>query len=127
MKTHHINTDTLTFETIEKIIDENYQLALSDDVKAKVVKCRDYLDKKIASEKEPIYGITTGLGSLYSHAVSKEDAETLQRNMVISHACGTGDEVPSGVVKLMLFLKIQGLSYGNSGIRFKTIERLIDF
>jgi len=127
MNTHYINSDPLTFETIEKIIDENYQLALSDDAKAKVEKCREYLDKKIASEKEPIYGITTGLGSLYSHAVSKEDAETLQRNMVISHACGMGEEVPSGIVKLMLLLKIQGLSYGNSGIRLNTVERLIDF
>jgi len=127
MKTHHIKSDRLSFENIKKIIAGNYNLALSSDAKEKVVKCRNYLDNKIASHKEPIYGVTTGFGSLYDQTISDKDLETLQKNLVVSHTCGTGDEVPQEIVKLMLLLKIQALSYGNSGVQLQTVERLIDF
>ena len=75
----------------------------------------------------PIYGINTGFGSLYKHSISNEDLGTLQKNLVMSHACGTGDEVPLDIVKLMIFLKIQSLSYGNSGVQLVTVQRLVDF
>ena len=79
------------------------------------------------SQKEPIYGITTGFGSLCNISISKGELSQLQKNLVMSHACGMGEEVPSEIVKIMLLTKIQSLSYGNSGVQLKTINRLIDF
>jgi histidine ammonia-lyase len=124
---HYISNKQLTFDTIYHIIKEGYKLALSDESKNQIQKCRDYLDQKMSTQNEPIYGINTGFGALYNKRISKEDLENLQKNLVMSHACGTGDEVPAEVVKLMILLKIQSLSYGYSGIQRETVERLIDF
>ena len=81
----------------------------------------------MATNRGPIYGINTGFGSLCNTSISDEDLSQLQENLVKSHACGTGDEVPSEIVKLMLLLKVQGLSYGHSGVALTTVQRLIDF
>jgi histidine ammonia-lyase len=72
-----------------------------------------------------IYGINTGFGSLCNTAISKEDLSQLQRNLVLSHSCGMGEEVPHEIVKRMLLLKVLGLSKGNSGVQLETIERLL--
>lgn len=79
------------------------------------------------SHDGPIYGINTGFGSLCNVKISNENLSQLQENLVKSHACGTGDEVPAAIVKIMLLLKIQSLSYGHSGVQLLTVERLIDF
>jgi len=100
---------------------------ISEESKKRIITCRNYLDQKIKESDEPIYGINTGFGSLYDRSISKKDLSTLQKNLVMSHACGVGDEVPLDVVKLMIFLKVQSLSYGNSGIQLSTVERLIEF
>ena len=114
MKTHYISTETLTFEQVNRIITEHYQLALSEDAKQRIQKCRDYLDKKMENQTVPIYGVTTGFGSLCNVNISKEDLSTLQKNLVMSHACGTGDLVPEEIIRIMLLLKIQNMSYGES-------------
>src|SRR6056297_1564968 len=124
---HYISNKELTFDSIHLIIKEGYKLALSEDSKEQIKKCRNYLDEKMATQSEPIYGINTGFGALYNKRISKEDLGDLQKNLVMSHACGTGDEIPSEIVKLMILLKIQSLSYGHSGIQLETVERLIDF
>ena len=79
------------------------------------------------NQKEPIYGVTTGFGSLCNISISKEQLSQLQKNLVMSHACGLGEEVPHEVVKLMLLNKIQSLSYGHSGTQLVTVQRLVDF
>lgn len=124
---HHITTSTLDLETIQQIISTNQKLALSDEAKTNITYCRDYLDKKMASQKAPIYGINTGFGSLYNVTIPDNDLEQLQTNLVMSHACGTGDEVPQEIVKLMLLLKIQAVAYGKSAVQLQTVERLVDF
>jgi histidine ammonia-lyase len=124
---HNITTSTLDLHTISEIISGNKKLTLSDEAKNNISACRDYLDKKMASQKGPIYGINTGFGSLCNVVIPDADLEKLQTNLVMSHACGTGDEVPNEVVKLMLLLKIQALSYGRSGVQLQTVERLVDF
>ncbi len=92
-----------------------------------IVKCRTYLDQKMAAQKEPIYGINTGFGALYNKTIPNADLEQLQENLVMSHACGLGDEVPQEIVKIMLLLKAQGLSYGHSGVELSTVQQLVDF
>jgi histidine ammonia-lyase len=125
--THYISSNTLTIEEIHYIVVEHKKLALSEEAKVNIQKCRDYLDQKMASHDAPIYGINTGFGSLCNIKISNENLSQLQENLVKSHACGTGDEVPQEIVKIMLLLKIQSLSYGYSGVQLATVERLIDF
>jgi len=124
---HQISADHLSLQKIREIIETNTKLELSGTAKQKIQKCRDYLDKKMATADDVHYGINTGFGSLCNTVISNEDLGKLQRNLVLSHACGTGEEVPKKIVRLMLLLKAQGLSYGNSGCQLETIQRLIDF
>ena len=127
MKTHVISTQFLGIDKVEKIIESKAKLSLSKESIEAVQKCRDYLDKKMANSKTPVYGVTTGFGSLCNTSISKEDLSTLQSNLVKSHAYGIGDEVPQEIVRLMLLMKIQSLSYGNSGVQVVTLQRLVDF
>src|SRR5699024_3270084 len=85
------------------------------------------LDEKMTESETPFYGINTGFGSLHNVKISKEKLSKLQENLVMSHASGTGDKVDPILVKIMLLLKVQSLSYGHSGITLKVVERLIDF
>ncbi len=124
---HYISTEVLTLETLQEIIAQHKTLSLSEEAKINIEKCREYLDKKMASNETPIYGINTGFGSLCNVKISNENLSQLQENLVKSHACGTGEEVPSEIVKIMLLLKIQSLSYGHSGVQLQTVERLVDF
>lgn len=117
----------ITLKDIHKILENNASLELSENAKKSITACRDYLDKKMASQKEPIYGINTGFGSLCNVIIPDSELEQLQTNLVMSHACGMGDEVPMDVVRLMLLLKIQSLSYGKSAVQLQTVERLVDF
>lgn len=127
MKIHKISSVDLDFETIESIIHNDTQLALSTEAKEKIIRCRKYLDQKLKNSSELIYGINTGFGALHHTSVSEKDLDKLQYNLVKSHACGTGEEVPQEIVKMMLLLKIHALSYGNSGVQLETVQRLIDF
>ncbi len=124
---HYISTDVLTLETLQDIISQHKTVALSEEATLNIEKCRAYLDQKMATNETPIYGINTGFGSLCNVKISSENLSQLQENLVKSHACGTGEEVPAEIVKIMLLLKIQSLSYGHSGVQLQTVERLVDF
>ncbi len=124
--THIISAERLTILRVEEIMRNNMTLKLSEDATRRIVKCREYLDNKMKNQKEPIYGITTGFGSLCNISIDREQLSTLQSNLVMSHACGVGERVPSEIVKLMLLTKIQSLSYGNSGVQLATVQRLVD-
>lgn len=125
--THKISAEHLSIERIGEIIENNIKLELSDDARNRIVRCREYLDKKIESSDKPIYGVTTGFGSLCKISIDKQQLSDLQKNLMMSHACGVGDRVPNEIVKIMLLLKIQSLSYGFSACQLVTVERLIDF
>lgn len=127
MAVHQISSKLLNFEDIDAIIRENYTIELSGEAVKKITKCRDYLDHKMAQSDEPIYGINTGFGALHDVRISREDLSRLQENLVMSHACGTGEEVPREIAKLMILLKVHALSYGHSGVQLSTVQRLIDF
>lgn len=124
---HYISSDVFSLELLEEIISQNKTLELSEEARINIEKCRTYLDNKMQSHGEPIYGINTGFGSLCNIKISNENLTKLQENLVKSHACGTGDEVPQEIVKIMLLLKIKSLSYGHSGVQLQTVERLIEF
>jgi len=124
---HYISSEVLQLETLQELISQNKSIALSEAAIIAIQKCREYLDAKMESQDAPIYGINTGFGSLCNVIISNENLSQLQENLVKSHACGTGEEVPSAIVKIMLLLKIQSLSYGHSGVQLITVQRLVDF
>lgn len=123
---HIISNAPLTLEKIQAALTNGASLRLSNESIAQIKKCRDYLDNKITESNAPVYGINTGFGSLYNRHIAKDQLEQLQENLVMSHACGTGPDVPHEIVRLMLFLKVQSLAYGYSGVHVETVQRLID-
>ena len=124
---HKISAEHLTIERIGEIVYKGYKLELSDDARHRITRCREYLDKKIAETTKPVYGVTTGFGSLCNVSVDADQLAQLQINLMMSHACGVGERVPNDIVKMMMLLKIQSLSYGYSGSKLDTVERLVDF
>ncbi|NVO19129.1 MAG: histidine ammonia-lyase [Bacteroidetes bacterium] len=126
MKTFTIESSPLTYDNLGQILTSHPKIELSAAAIEQIDNCRKYLDRKIEHQTEPIYGITTGFGSLCNRSISKEDLEQLQKNLVISHACGIGDPVSDDIIQLMLVLKAYGLSKGKSGVQVKTVQRLID-
>lgn len=124
---YYIGSGELDFEIIEQIINKNLKLELAADAKERIQKCRDYLDQKIESQKTPMYGITTGFGSLCNKNISPDELTRLQENLVKSHACSVGEEISPVIVKLMMLLKAHALSLGYSGVQVITVQRIIDF
>lgn len=126
MNEYLISSKPLDFETIHTILDLGIKLRLSKKAIERITFCRDYLDKKIKTYKKPIYGVTTGFGALCNVSISHNELAALQKNLVMSHACGMGEEVPQEIVKLMMLLKIQSLAQGHSGSQLATVQRLVD-
>lgn len=124
---HKISAGHLTIERIGEIVYNGYKLELSDDARNRIIRCREYLDEKIAKTTRPVYGVTTGFGSLCNISVNPDQLAQLQINLMMSHACGVGDRVPNDIVKMMMLLKVQSLSYGYSGCKLDTVQRLVDF
>lgn len=127
MAIHYISSEILDLPIIQEIIEEKKQLALSEEARSNITKSFEYLKNRMEKEQTPIYGINTGFGSLYNRVIPSDKLSQLQENLVMSHACGTGTLVPKAVIRIMLLLKIQSLSYGYSGVQLETVERLIDF
>ncbi|MDR1403272.1 MAG: histidine ammonia-lyase [Tannerellaceae bacterium] len=124
---YYIGSEPLTFECIEKILTENMRLELTAEVAARIQRCRDYLDEKIERQDGPLYGITTGFGSLCNKTISPDELNILQENLVKSHACSIGEEVSPVIVRLMMMLKAHALSLGHSGVQVITVQRILDF
>ena len=115
----------LTFTELKFALYNDCKLELSENARKKIETCRHYLDQSLSNSNEAIYGIDTGFGSLCNVKIEHHQLHELQDNLVRSHACGTGNEVPEKIVQLMLLLKIQAFSYGNSGVSLELVERLM--
>lgn len=124
---HTISAEHLTIERVGEIIYNGYKLELGEDAIKRIKRCREYLDEKIRTSNQPVYGVNTGFGSLCNVSIGNDQLTQLQINLIKSHACGTGDRVPNDIVKIMMLLKIQSLSYGYSGCKLDTVEQLIRF
>jgi len=123
---HFISDQKIQLRDIASVLDAKTPIKLSKEAEAKIQKCRSYLDEKLKTSTSPIYGINTGFGSLYNRNISADQLEKLQENLVKSHACGTGPDVPVEIIRLMLFLKVQSLAYGYSGVQVETVQRLVE-
>jgi histidine ammonia-lyase len=105
---------------------QNAKLEQPADAKKRVATNRAYLDNILAGGGT-YYGINTGFGSLCNVRIKDNELSQLQENLVCSHACGMGDEVPEEIVRIMLLLKVHGLGQGYSGVRPEIVQRLVDF
>jgi len=123
---HWITPAPLTFEIIEDILEKDYRLEISEESVALIERSKAYLDRKINEAHGPLYGITTGFGALCDIEIPRSDVSKLQENLVVSHACNIGPEIPHEVVRLMLLLKAHALSKGNSAVQLKTVRMIVD-
>lgn len=121
-----ISSDWLSFEHVKVLISQQLPIALTPAAEQKINDCRNYLDIRLQKNDALLYGINTGFGFLQNVQISKDAIQQLQYNLLMSHACGLGDEVPAAIVRLMLALKIKSLSYGHSGVQLATVQRLAE-
>ncbi len=114
------------FEQIINLLAYDQLVSITFDAHERILKCRTYLDEKMKTPNAHFYGINTGFGFLQNVKINDEQLSELQNNLLKSHACGLGEEVPEAIVKLMIMLKIKSLSYGHSGVQVDTVKRLMD-
>jgi histidine ammonia-lyase len=119
-----INGNDLRLEDIVNVARNNYQVELSEEAIKRVEKSRGIVDK-IVEEDRVVYGITTGFGKFSDVSISGEDCKTLQRNLIISHACGFGNSLDTDIVRTIILLRANALSKGYSGIRLSTLQTLV--
>jgi len=121
-----LDKSVLTFQQVKNLLQYKQLVSITFAAHEAILKCRQYLDKKLDESDELYYGINTGFGFLQNVHIDKDQMRTLQSNLLLSHACGMGEEVPAEIVKLMIMLKIKSLSYGYSGIGIEVVKRLMD-
>lgn len=122
-----ISKKRLDLKTLHAIYSNQVHLSLSQEAIEAIVVCRKFVDESFGKvDSAATYGINTGFGSLCNTHIDHTQLEQLQYNLLVSHACGAGHEVPLYIVRLMLFLKIQSLSYGHSGVRLELVTRLME-
>ncbi|WBA42666.1 histidine ammonia-lyase [Hymenobacter canadensis] len=118
----------LDLATLDQLLRTKARVMLGDDARQRIDTCHQYLRNRLERTPEAVvYGINTGFGALCGQVIAPEQRQQLQTNLLMSHACGTGEEVPAELVRLMLLLKVQSLSYGHSGVQVATAQRLLDF
>ncbi|MBS1582469.1 MAG: histidine ammonia-lyase [Bacteroidetes bacterium] len=125
-KPHVISTIGPTLQELGTILRERRPVTLGKEARAAVKRSHAYLRDRLKNDDSPIYGVNTGFGSLYDKRIPKADLAQLQRNLVMSHACGSGDPVPADIVRAMLVLKVQNMAFGHSAVAPATVQRLID-
>ena len=116
----------LHFSQVKNLLAHDQDVSITFDAHDKITACRTYLDQKMAKKDKNYYGINTGFGFLQNITIDDSQIEQLQYNLIVSHACGLGEQVPEPIVKLMLMLKIKSLSYGYSGVQIDTVKRLLE-
>ena len=126
MSVFKISSQKISLDDLRSFITEKKKIELSTESKKKIATCRKFLEKKIAEHGTRYYGINTGFGALHDVEIPQDQLEQLQENLVMSHACGMGDEVKPEVVKLMMLLKIKGLAQGHSGVTVEVVEKLAE-
>ncbi|MEO6356496.1 MAG: aromatic amino acid ammonia-lyase, partial [Ferruginibacter sp.] len=121
-----LDKNPLSFQQVKNLLAFEQKVSITFDAHQRITACRNYLDKKLGEGNELFYGINTGFGYLQNVKIDNAQLQELQVNLIKSHACGLGEEVPAPIVRLMIMLKIKSLSYGNSGVQIDTVKRLTD-
>lgn len=114
--------------TIQNVIDvafNGYKVEIEDNAKEKIIKSREIVDNIVESGKVA-YGINTGFGKFSNVTISKDECKALQRKLILSHACSTGNNFPREIVRAILLLRANALCKGYSGIRIEVIETMLE-
>ena len=119
-----IDGKSLTVEEVVRVARFGEGVEISEESEKAVRRARDYVEKKL-EEGAVIYGLTTGFGKFSDTLISPDEAADLQRNLIISHACGMGNSLPMEVVRGIILLRCNALARGNSGIRPETLQSLL--
>lgn len=120
-----INGRDLTVEEVIRVCRGYEKVEIAPEAKEAVIKARNYIEKKL-EEGAVIYGLTTGFGKFANVVISREEAEQLQKNLIISHTCAMGQPYETKYVRAAMLLRCNALSRGNSGIRLETVQTMID-
>lgn len=120
-----IDGQNLTIDQVMEVSRFGYHVALSDLSKERIDTAKRFVDELVDSKKV-VYGITTGFGKFSDVVISKDETKDLQRNLIISHACGIGNPFSEEVVRAIMLLRVNNLAKGHSGVREKTIQTLVD-
>lgn len=115
----------LTIEDVVNVSRNGYKVELGKEALKKVKLSRDLVDKFV-DEQKVVYGITTGFGKFSDVTISKEETHNLQRNLIISHACGIGKPFEEDIVRAIMLLRVNNLSKGYSGVRIETLNTLVN-
>ncbi|MBQ1280934.1 MAG: aromatic amino acid lyase, partial [Oscillospiraceae bacterium] len=119
-----LNGRDLTIEQVVAVARGGEKAVIAPEAKEAVLKARRYVDQKVA-EGAVIYGLTTGFGKFADTVISEDEVHLLQRNLIISHACGMGQPMTTEAVRAAMLLRCNALSRGHSGIRLETLETLL--
>ncbi len=125
MKTVLIDGNTLNLEGFISVVRKGYKVQLTEEAVKRVEKARRVVDEFVDKERV-VYGITTGFGKFSDVSISKEETKALQKNLIISHACGVGEPLDQEVVRGIMLLRANALAKGYSGIRLSTLNTLIE-
>ncbi|MCF6461888.1 histidine ammonia-lyase [Clostridium sp. Cult1] len=125
MKTILIDGNTLNLEGFINVVRKGYKVQLTEEAVKRVEKARRVVDEFVDKERV-VYGITTGFGKFSDVSISKEETKALQKNLIISHACGVGEPLDQEVVRGIMLLRANALAKGYSGIRLSTLNTLIE-
>lgn len=120
-----INGNCLTLNDIIDVARNGIQIELDDNAKIKVKKSRKIIEDIVEKDKV-VYGVTTGFGKFSDVSISQEDCKKLQKNLIMSHACGYGEKFNKEIVRTIMLLRTNALAKGYSGIRLETLNTLIE-
>jgi histidine ammonia-lyase len=120
-----VDGENLALEQVLAVARRGVPVELHTSGRAKLLKSREVIENILAQEKV-VYGVTTGFGRFSDVLISREDSDTLQKNIIMSHACGVGDPLPQEVVRAMMLLRANSLAKGYSGVRLEVVELLLE-
>ena len=121
----YIDGEHLSLENIVDVARNYFEVDIDNSVLPKIENSRNLVDKFVEEERV-IYGITTGFGDLCKVVISKDKSETLQKNLIRSHACGIGKPLDIEIVRAIMLLRVNSLVKGYSGIRLSTLNTLVE-
>lgn len=119
-----ITGQDLTLEQVVRVCRKDEEVTL-DEKQIEAVMASRHVADLLVEEERIVYGVTTGFGKFCDQVISKSESKTLQRNLIISHAVGAGNNFDRDIVRAIMLLRVNNLAKGFSGVRLETIETLI--
>ncbi|MDW7670984.1 MAG: histidine ammonia-lyase [Bacillota bacterium] len=120
-----IDGNSLTIDDVVQAARKGVAVVLTEEAAESVLRSRKVVDDFVQEEKV-VYGITTGFGKFSDVLISKEEAKALQKNLIMSHACGVGEPLSEETVRGVMLLRANALAKGFSGVRLETIQTLLE-